>query len=728
MKKRWLALLTCAVLTVSLCAPAYAEDLNDELARVTLAVKKTLSIGSDYSDFSGNVRDGGALRRWTLQWSDKAGDGIEVTADDSGRVMEYSAEQHAQESPSSGGYDPAFSKVTPAAAAQTAKAFLKAVLAPEESFTLEEGSGVMPLSAAGGDYWFNAEILRSGLPVPDGARIEVGADTGKVISFWREDVSRAYVNDLPSAAPAVDAARAGTAFSDAVKLELQYVAGDGDTTAVLRYVPVSTPAASNFYVDAQTGVLTDLSKAWGNLSSSGTGSASSAAADSNMEASKQDAALSEAEQAAVQRLKGVLPKETLDAAARKVTALGLDRYQLSSAAYQADEDSDEVTCVLQYSRTLGAGEIDASRAGAAGNGCQLKILTVDARTGALREGWSYRPWYMKDVSADRAKLQTAADSFLKAFYSKYAPSVALSGGEDGAFTYSRKENGYFYYDNSVSIEVDPADGSINAFQSCWTEDLRFESADKLISAAAAQSAYCAAYQAKLRYIAYPVAVDTTVPLWKTYAEQFGVVAYRYVLGYTWEQEGASILGVNAKTGKLERMEEEKDAAAYTDLSGSFAKTQIDALSAAGIRFGADSRFRPGEALTEKSMLVLLLNSCGYDWDEAELDEDGLDGLYSAAWDQGFLPRGQRSPDWAVTRLGLVKAILSPSPYGDAAKVQGIFKAAFRDAGAIPAADLGYAALAQGLGMARGDARGRFQPNRTVTRQAAAVILYNYMNR
>jgi len=174
---------------------------------------------------------------------------------------------------------------------------------------------------------------------------------------------------------------------------------------------------------------------------------------------------------------------------------------------------------------------------------------------------------------------------------------------------------------------------------------------------------------------------------------------------------------------------QKPAVAYTDIAGSYAKKQFEALAAAGIGFGAASEVKPQALLTQKDMLVLLLNSCGYRFDVEDLDsEDTLDYLYSAAWSQGFLSRGTRSPDHLVTRLEIVKAILDASPYGQAAKLKGIFVTSFTDAARIPADSLGYAAIAEGLGIIRGNGNGRFDPNTTVTRQCAAVILYNYMSR
>lgn len=719
MKKRCLALFLSALLAVSLCVPAFAEELDSELTRVTLAVKKTLSIGDGYTNFIGNVNDMGALRYWTLDWSGDDGSGIHVTADHTGKVLQYSAGEAETVTPA-GGYAPTLAKVTQAQALKSAQVFLAAVLTEGESAAPAADGAAYFRSEI---YSFSGELLRGGVPLPDSVRLEVSRETGKVTSYWRDDCYRAYVNALPAALPAVSADKAASAFAGAAELELQYVLGE-DGAAVLRYVPAAS--LNGFYVDAATGKLTDTADAWKDLSERGvgfTGSASAAAADESADK------LSEAEQSAVEQMRGVQSKEALDVLIRKVTALGLSRYELASASYYADEDSGDVTCTLRYTRALSSGEIDASARGyTPANPTQTKTYTVNARTGALLEGWGGRPWYMKAVAPDRTKLQTAADDFLKAQYPDYAADVALTEGEGASFRYDRQVSGYFFHEDCVYIELDPADGSISSFWTAWTDDVTFTPVGTPVAAQQAKSAYCGAYAPVLRYVAVPVSVDTAVPIWRTYADCCGSVAYRYVLGYTWEQSGETILGVDAATGQVVRQAASAAAPAYTDIASSFAGNQIEALAAAGIRFGGSDVFRPGEALTEKSMLVLLLNSNGYSYDEMELGEDDENSLYESAWNEGFLPRGQRSPERVVTRLGLVKAILAASPYAEAAKLSGIYKTSFSDAKSIASADLGYAAIAQGLGMVRGDAQRRFQPGRVVTRQAAAAILCAYMDR
>lgn len=730
MKTNFLSLLLCALLIPGLCMPVFAEDesLEEELTHVTLAVKNTISISDQYTDFTGSVDDMGALRYWSLNWADKNGDRIRILATDTGKIMQYSANL-SDSKRTRGSYDPSFSKVTAAEAEESAKKFMSAVLAKGESAELKDSSDGTSVSLLDSDYAISARILFGGIPSPNYAQLQVSTETGEVTYFSRNDCYEAYVNDVPSSEPAVTAAAAADKLKDTVDLELQYILPDdgAGSSAVLRYVPIV--GGENYYIDAQSGKLVDLTKVWDDIKVD-TVQTDQSDSKSGSGENMAEYGLSEAEQSAIKKLQGVLTQDELDTMARKVTALGLERYSLSNASYAMDQETGDVTCTLNYTRKLSFSELEnvTRTQYQQGNYQQTKVLTLNAKTGDLLKGWSYRPGYMKDVEADRSRLQSVADRFLSFCYSGYVGKVALTDGEDNDFCYDRKENGYFYHNNYVDISIDPSDNSVESFNANWSDDLTFQSAEGIISAEEAKKAYCGVYSAQLGYVAYPESVDVSIPIWKTFSNCCGYVAYRYVLGYTYGTDGSTVLGINAKTGEPV-LKTKKATVTYTDIADSFAKEQIQALAAAGASFGDSTEFKPAESLTQKDMLVLLLNSCGYSFDAEDLDStDKLESLYNAAWGNGFLTRGSCNPEHVVTRLEMVKAVLDASPYGQAAKLKGIFVISFTDANQIPADSLGYAAIAEGLGIIHGNAKRQFCPDTAVTRQVAAVILYNYLNR
>ena len=72
----------------------------------------------------------------------------------------------------------------------------------------------------------------------------------------------------------------------------------------------------------------------------------------------------------------------------------------------------------------------------------------------------------------------------------------------------------------------------------------------------------------------------------------------------------------------------------------------------------------------------------------------------------------------------MKCLLDCAGYGPAARLQGIYTCTYSDAAAIPEADLGYAAIAQALGMVRGS----YQGDRTATRGELAAMLCRLLER
>ena len=110
------------------------------------------------------------------------------------------------------------------------------------------------------------------------------------------------------------------------------------------------------------------------------------------------------------------------------------------------------------------------------------------------------------------------------------------------------------------------------------------------------------------------------------------------------------------------------------------------------------RFRPDKQLTQWDLVALLASLEGYCIDPETADESTRDTVYSVAYRMGILPRGTRDEGRAVTRGQAVKCLLDCAGYGPAARLQGIYTCTYSDAAAIPEADLGYAAIAQALGM------------------------------
>ena len=68
-----------------------------------------------------------------------------------------------------------------------------------------------------------------------------------------------------------------------------------------------------------------------------------------------------------------------------------------------DESTGDVSCTLYYTRKVSYSELNnvTSAEYQSGTYQQTKILQVNAKTGALLQGWTYRPWNMLSSGACR---------------------------------------------------------------------------------------------------------------------------------------------------------------------------------------------------------------------------------------------------------------------------------------------------------------------------------------
>ena len=239
-------------------------------------------------------------------------------------------------------------------------------------------------------------------------------------------------------------------------------------------------------------------------------------------------------------------------------------------------------------------------------------------------------------------------------------------------------------------------------------------------------AWCESYPVELAYLAVPIALDMN--------EKFELLrnagyAYYNALktGYALGAQDGWCSGVDAKTGEVVREKrEEAEKMTYDDLTGHWAKDILDELARFNVGW-LGSKAEPDKTLTQLDYLKLLASMDGYTVTERD-GEDGWDWLYDYAYRQGLLTQAERAEDEAVTRAGMVKMLLNSLGYGDVARLPGIFRCDFTDAASIPEADLGYAALAQGLGIVTGDSEGNYAPARSAVRSEAAAILWQYMKR
>lgn len=726
MKKLLSVILTLA-LVCALAAPASAAaQADDRLSAVTLQVKQTLDLDTDgYDSFYGNLNDNPLSPTWDLEWDGPDGY-LSIQATEEGKVLSYSRYPYESgeswtDSFSLGSF-PALSLEDAQAAAQR---FVAKVLAQGESVDWDAVTcNSVALNAT--RYRFRGEVLVNGLSAGLDFSVAVSCADGEVSSFYRNDLTGQVMGDVPGAAAEVTQAQAAAALRETLALRLEYVLPEGDDSrAVLRYLPES---GDEFYVDAATGERVNLSELY--RSAAETVDFNGALSGGSDSAAEEDAgallspSLSGAEQEGVAKLEGVLDRDELDARARAWSALGLDSYTLATVRYTVGETDEDgvtpVTAALVYGRQVGAAS-------------WRRTVTLDARSGELETVYSSAslPEDGPERTVDAAAAQRAAEDFLAALVPAQFAKTALYHSADAlesdrsvshSFTYAQRENGYFYTGNAFYVGVDATDGSISSLSGDFDDAVTFDSPDGILTPDQAIDAWLDTYDVRLQYVLVPAAIDFTQPEYEP-LEGLGVAyLYRLVLGYQLERFDY-VYGIDAKTGEaVTPAVAPDDSLSYDDLEGHWVRAEAERLAQYGVGFAGGS-FRPDDALTQRDLLALLLSTEGYLYQPEE--EGAADRLYERAYSEGLLKKEERDDDARMTRAQTVKLLLDAAGYGPVAQLEGIYRTGFTDDAAIGAADYGYAALAQGLGVVAGS---QFLPGVAATRAVAATMLYRLLNR
>lgn len=753
MKRKILALVLASLMLFGVAAPALAAEVADqELLTITAEVKATLGLDTDlYDDFQGSSYEDVLLgKRWNLNWN---GDGIRlsITADDSGKIYSYNAYRAIEDVdlilPSRGNGGrlniPRLPEDQSVAAFETAKAFLAKVLDAGVE-TIDLSNDYRP-SLNQDTYYYNGTILLNGLSSPISCNISVRASDLTVLRFWRGDQNSGYLGAIPSPDTSVTDSQARRLLRSTLDMDIKYVLQDDGKTARVQYVPLY---GDSYYVDGATGQLVNLTELRSKLWRAGGGdmnkyfAADAAAPEASPTEGSLMASLTQAEKEGAAILKDALSKEDLDTVLKNAwPELGLDKYTLATASYSISEikleegvertsDDYDITCRLTYGRQMD-------------NATANKYVTVDAKTGelmSLRSGRSYKEGWPETfpVSVLVNTAQSTAQAFLTSFagdnYAKLGLFSTTNAKTDNTwqhtFRFQQTANGYFYDGNSYTVSVDAVDGTITAISGYFNEEVELVTPKRIISKTAAIENYEAALALKYGYMEIPVSISLAgqelMPLLKE-------AGYEYVnalkTGFVLTQpDNKHISAVDAETGEVKSWDYtpgEEQTITYDDIENHWVKTAAEALAVFNVGFPGGS-LKPSEALTQRDMLALLLSVDGYWFDPATSSKDELDWLYNRGYAYGLVTPETRNENKTVTRGELVKALLDSAGYEKIAAIPGIFRCDYADASSISAADLGYAALAQGLGLVKGGSDGAYAASRTATRAEAITFLYQYM--
>lgn len=736
--KKTLCLLLALALCLGLALPAAgaAEPADEQMKTVTLRVKKTLGITDDYTEFNGDSYVRGEKTWWRLSWS-KEGEELYVVCDDAGKIFSYERWFADEEYRYSDRLH--FPDFTWEKAAAAAGRFLAGVLDENEAVELKERQDSLRPSSR---YSLGGTLTLNGVDTEVSVSLGFRTEDGLPVSYSRSDAEVFIAGGVPSARPGIKADEALGKFRDALTTELNWAYTDYGTHEARLMYEISLPWSA--MVDAGTGELLFRQDGYRSFDGMKNG-----AAETEEAPAAADMGLTPQELAGAEKFKDVLDGEALKAVVLAESAFGItEDFALGAVTYTAAQPSldpaaleegetpdDTVTAVFRLSKTLAGPEYgltqeEYDRLLEEGNVPTVrKTVTADARTGEVQSLYtSYSGFGWKEEKDPApAELPDAARDFLERKYPDYLPLCELRDSSRSdwsvavdSYAFVRMEAGYPCPMDGIRLSVNAAAGCVDSFGVTWDEELTFGPSGPVVGEAAAQEAFLSCYTAHLTYVLLPEDPED----WQS--------PRRWTLVYLADSGDGWVSRVDAITGEPDRESaQEEQAIAYSDLAGSFARKEIEALAAYGIGFAGVEEFRPKAAVTELDMLLFMLSAAGWRVnypDYADADAELLKPVYREAKARGFIASTEQEPNRTVTRSELCRCFVGLSGLAEAAEMQGIFRCGFTDEESIPAADLGYVAIAKGLGVVQGDGKGAFRPLDGASRQELALMLYRYLSR
>lgn len=558
--------------------------------------------------------------------------------------------------------------------------------------------GYMPLN-----YNFNYLRQVNGIGFEGNyVNIEVDGITGKVIGFdlnWIEDLK------FPAIGTVISKTKAEELLKKNLSLEMNYftyvskygVTGQEPTTKLAYNIS----GLSGFALDAVSGELVNYSY----------GSGAKVLVKDATEQEKQELYKDAVIPAPLAK---EMNKAEAEAAIKaKLKELFGEEYQIQYLSYNENTNGKEVSgsssWSASYLKNVNGSSIDAGS------------ISIDALTGGLLHFYNYDN-DMKDGSNFTPKLswEEAYSKALKAA-AKYFPdkiknidmkqTYTTPGETNGQtsyverqyyFSFPRTVNGVKYPDNNISVSVDAKTGSVTQMSAYWTNKITFASTTGAMSTADAQNKILTQYKPELIYIMLPnnnakdIKDYVVKPIYRlSSSESSSVAAYMDAFtGKYLDYSGEEIIKLNMNF--------------FATIKGTKYENELTILAYQGII--DTNTFNMNKQVTRMDLIKMLVDAKGYRpyilAEASSLRFSNIakgDANYSylqMAVYYGFLENkdGVINLNEKITREEMAKSLVVLLGYGDLAKTTSIFKVDAKDSAKVDKNYIGYAAIAQGLGI------------------------------
>ncbi len=721
--KRNLSLILAWVIAVTMALPlqAFAAGMDADLANAIKKAKSLFVIPESYK-FESSVSSEGGKNVFSLNWKSSGSDYsyIMVRMDDRSKVLSYESY-----SPSDSTQTRKVPKVSRQEAKLKAEAFIKKVN-PEivDQIKYEENNQANLMDST---YYFNFYRIASGISFyNDRVSVYVNRETGAVQAFYATWTD-GFAYPVPGKQITMEQAR--EAFKKNLGLELIYkYAYSYEDNKLKMYLAYRPKYENDIYaIEAFTGEKIKVGYGYygpyfgrGSEKQMLSGGATDTA----------QVTLNPEEMKAVEEAGGLKPAEEAEKIARAAKFLELTgEFKLSS--YNLSPSWPDKAGYIWY--------LNFNKAETANTVSEYASVSVDAKTGKII-GFNRSTPY-KEGSAAKYKLEeakTAVDAFVKEHYPElytqvayntdYEESLTGSQGTEAlrsySFRYNRLVNGVAFSDNGITADYDAVNGKITSFTINWfTVD--FPEATNVI---ALEAAYDKLFTGIGLELMYKIDNTSSVVSKKVMIDPSATETHEVKLVYSLKPDKPLFLDGNS--GVILDSQgvpyKEVKPVSYTDIKGSFAEKQIMVLAENGVYLDG-TQFKPKTEITQKDFFILLSKTLNYYKvvPTEKSPKKDIDDLYAFLGKEGIVKAGEAAPSSSVTREDAVKFLIRAMKFDKVADIKGIFTSSFKDQSSIKAGLSGYVTIAAGLNIVSGN-DGYFYPKSKLTREAAAVIIYNYL--
>lgn len=704
---------------MSISSSSESSTDSETLKSVILMAKEKIDIPSDLTEFSYRFNSSNnkysKSQYWSLTWRDKDNDksvNVKITSD--GHILDYSLYDYNKENSK-----PTYLKEE---LTENVLKFIEKVV-PEVSGKIKlkssEFSGVYS-----GAYSYVFERIENGVKMPDNTvTVSVDYETGAVKSLnvnWTFDVL------IPDAEVKISIDEAREKIGEKVNMELKYMNREEEkdgkkfTKAYLVYVPDKSYVA----VDAKTGEIYETHDDFLDMSEYALDQKSFA----NLETAA-DSAFTEQEIIKLEEMKGLITKvQAISAVTSKRDVLLLDENAKAVNAsliqkydYRNKVEGEYIWNIsFSDPRDVDYDSGDTYRA--------YSSATVDAKTGKLISFYSSvrgyydsesKEWETVNVKYTNEECEDIFEKFAKSLEAEKFANTKLSDSNDFGYLlkyvneepvyggylydYSRVNEGIEYSYNKISGAVDGVTGKIYSYNVNWTDDVEFESPKGIMSKDEAYKAYSEKDGFELVYEINNKHYIENNPEQTDYYDYSDLYAlekevrlvYRtdispqYISPFTGEQLDYS--------GKVF---EDKTEKKYDDILGYWGERSIKLITDMGYSFEGNE-FLPNKAISKEEFIGLLQVVGTY------IDEDKYENLEK------------------ITKLDAIKMLVDRLGLDKVAKLSEIYTMPFSDD--VSREDIGYLALAKGLGIVSGDGNNICNPGKELSRIEAVCMALQFAN-